>query len=143
MPTYELDVRFNYGPGDITIWFEDKAQARAYRDKTGSKCRLSKDNHKITLPHLSKFDYIRCSDHTRDLVFGFLDEEAAREWKEDLALVIRDGKEVRIKRIWGKGQLDKVLGVHRSRGSDGTSRERGKDTDDYKAKGSRLDRGDL
>lgn len=126
MPKYPFDIFFNFPHGSITIIFEEKLQAEAYKKKTGDKCTLSKSKdgfYEIHLPRLLDLKYVRCSDHTNDMVFVFLDEKAARAWKKDLALVSCDGKEVRIKRGFRKGELDKILGVKKN--SDSTDgRER-------------------
>jgi hypothetical protein len=114
MPKYEFDLQFNYAQVNVTIFFHDKDQAFAYSNRTGSKCQRSDNGHLITLPRLSGLDYIRCSDHTNDLIFVFLAEESAIEWGEGLALVTRDRKEVRIKRKWKVGELDRALNLHRA-----------------------------
>jgi hypothetical protein len=114
MPKYAFDVLFNYRQGNITISFEDKLQAEAYKRKTGDKYTLSTHRngpYEINLPRLVDLDYIRCSDHTNDLIFVFVDEKAASAWKKDLALVSRDGNEARIKRSFRSGELDSILGV--------------------------------
>jgi len=112
MPTCEFKVRFNLSRRDVTISFADKLQASAYASKT-PKSTPSPDRHSITLPQLEKLDHIRCSDSTHDLVFVFLDDKAATAWYKDLALASVDGKEVRIKRTWGKGKLDEELGINK------------------------------
>lgn len=129
MPDYEFDIQFNYGPGDVTIRFYDKRLAKAYFDTTGPKCQLSNDGHLIKLPPLAYLDYIRSSDHTHDLIFVFVDEEAAKDWKRDLALVSRDGKDVRIKRKWKAGQLDAALGVRRNNVMKSFEGGKGRDAD--------------
>lgn len=144
MPKYDFDVFFHHPHGSVTIVFEEKLQAEAYRRKTGDKCALVKKDgfYEIHLPRLLDLKYVRCSDYTNDLVFVFLDEKAARAWKKDLALVSCDGKEVRIKRGFRKGELDSLLSVdrrstgHRERRR---SRDRGGDEDVHKARASRKD----
>lgn len=140
MPSTEFDVLFCAKPGSVLLSFTDPAQALAYERKSVG-CTIGNDPHEVTLPRVEGLKFIRASDSTHELVFVFINEHAADIWSERLALVIQDGREVRIKRTWGKGQLDKALGLDGSKKVHAEKR-RGKDHDIGKAQNSRRDERD-
>lgn len=111
--TYAFDIRFNYGQKDVTLTFLHEQLAIAYQMKS-PECQfwISPEGYHINLPPLDALDYIRSGrDHARELVFIFSDKQAARAWAEELPLVIRDGKEVRLKGKWNSGALMETLGM--------------------------------
>ena len=133
----ELKIQFNVELGNIEIRFNNKSLAKGYKNPAGAKCQNSKEGYLVMLPRLEKLGYIRSSDFKHELIFVFQDEQAAEEWTTDLALVVKDGAEVRIKRYWELDKLCDALGLDWNTPVENESeKSKGRDSDIWGARGS-------
>ena len=109
---YEPEVRFMAKSGKVILRFNDTRQALAYRRNARPlELELGGNPQDVILPHAKDLEYVRPSNSTHDLVFVFVNPEAAEDWSKHLPLVIRNNDVVQIPRNWSNGELNDKLGV--------------------------------